>query len=101
MLREMYEMNPARCLKVGDKFIGWGFPVWIVAELSANHGQDYNEAEKLIWTAWECGADAVKLQTYTPDTMTLALTREEFQLGGHPLWKGRTLHDLYSEAYTP
>jgi N-acetylneuraminate synthase len=75
--------------------------VYIVAELSANHGQDFDQAVRIIRAAHAAGADAVKLQTYTPDTITLRSDRPEFRIGGGTLWDGRTLHDLYGEAYTP
>jgi len=75
--------------------------VYVVAELSANHGQDFDQAVRLIHAARDAGADAVKLQTYTADTMTIASDRECFRIAGGTLWDGRTLYDLYSEAYTP
>jgi len=80
--------------------IGPDHPVYIVAELSANHSQDYGRAEELVHTAAAAGADAVKLQTYTPDTMTIDCDAEEFRIRD-TIWEGRTLYDLYAEAYTP
>ena len=80
--------------------IGPGCPVYIIAELSGNHRQNFAEAVKLVHAAKEAGADAVKLQTYTPDTITLQCSRPEFKID-HGLWKGKTLYDLYQEAYTP
>src|SRR5262249_7740286 len=88
-------------MNIGSRHIGFGTPVYIVAELSANHNQDCDQAVKIIRAAYEAGADAIKLQTYTPDTITIACDREEFRIGGGTLWDGRTLHDLYGEAYTP
>lgn len=88
-------------IRVGDSFIGPGYPVYVVAELSANHRQQFDEAVKLIKAAKEAGADAVKLQTYTPDTMTIESERPEFQIGGGTLWDGKTLYNLYAEAYMP
>jgi pseudaminic acid synthase len=76
-------------------------PVYVIAELSANHNQDYDQAVRIIHAAKDSGADAVKLQTYTPDTITLRSDREEFKIGGGTLWDGRTLYELYGEAYTP
>ena len=76
-------------------------PAYIIAELSANHGQDFDEARRIIDAAHAAGADAVKLQTYTPDTMTIASERPEFLIGAGTIWEGRTLHDLYAEAFTP
>jgi len=85
----------------GSRHIGWGEPVYIVAELSANHNQDFEQAVALIHAAKEAGADAVKLQTYTPDTLTIPSDKEYFRIGGGTLWDGRTLYDLYGEAYMP
>ncbi len=81
--------------------IGPGFPTYIMAELSANHNQDFEKAVKIVYAAKEAGANAIKLQTYTPDTITLACDREEFRVSGGTLWDGRTLHDLYAEAHMP
>ncbi len=81
--------------------IGIGHKVYIIAELSANHHQDFEQAVRLIHTAKEVGADAIKLQTYTPDTITMRSDREYFRVGGGTLWDGKTLHALYGEAYTP
>lgn len=88
-------------VKINDRPIGPGQSVYIVAELSANHRQEYKAAVKLIEAAKESGADAVKLQTYTPDTMTIECDRPEFRIGGGTPWDGKTLYDLYSEAYMP
>ena len=73
---------------------------FIVAELSANHGHRLDLALESVRAAREAGADAIKIQTYTPDTITLNCSREDFQVKG-TLWDGRTLYDLYQEAYTP
>jgi len=75
-------------------------PVLVIAEMSANHGQDYDQAVRIIHAAHAAGADAVKLQTYTPDTITLDCDNEYFRIKG-TIWEGRTLHELYGEAYTP
>jgi pseudaminic acid synthase len=88
-------------IHIGRREIGPNQPVYIIAELSANHRQQYDEAVKLIRAAKEAGADAVKLQTYTADTMTINSDRPEFKISGGTLWDGRTLFDLYGEAYTP
>ena len=72
----------------------------IIAEISANHGQDLNTAVKLIKKAKECGADGVKFQTYTPDTLTIDINNRYFKLN-HPKWRGQTLYQLYKKAYTP
>src|SRR6266567_3183305 len=88
-------------IQIGRREVGAEHPAYIVAELSANHNQDFNQAVKIIRAAKEAGADAVKLQTYTPDTITIRSNREEFRIGGGTLWDGRNLHELYGEAYTP
>ena len=75
-------------------------PPVVVAELSGNHNQNLDTAVELIRLAAQCGANAVKLQTYTADTLTLPSTREEFIVRGG-LWDGRSLHDLYQQASTP
>jgi pseudaminic acid synthase len=86
---------------IGNRKIGPGRPVYIVAELSANHNQDFERAVEIIHAAKAAGADAVKLQTYTPDTITIDCDRECFRIDGGTLWDGRTLHELYGEAHTP
>jgi N-acetylneuraminate synthase len=88
-------------LQLSGRTIGHGQPTYIIAEISANHNHDYNQAVRIIHAAHEAGADAVKLQTYTADTITIAGTQDYFRVGGGTLWDGRTLHDLYAEAYTP
>jgi len=75
--------------------------VFIIAELSANHGHDINIAKETIKAAKESGADAIKVQTYTADTLTIDCHNEYFKLDSGTIWDGRTLYDLYSEAYTP
>jgi pseudaminic acid synthase len=88
-------------INLGARLIGAGSPVYVIAEMSANHGQRFEQAVRIVEAAKEAGADAVKLQTYTPDTITLSSSREWFQVRGGTLWDGRTLHQLYEEAYTP
>jgi pseudaminic acid synthase len=88
-------------IRIGNRCVVSGRPAYVVAELSANHGQDFARAIRIVEAAKEAGADAVKLQTYTPDTITIACDRREFRIGGGTLWDGRNLHDLYVEAYTP
>jgi len=91
----------ASYIEINGRKIGSGYPAYIIAELSANHRQQFDEAIRLIEAAKEAGADAVKLQTYTPDTLTIKCNAPEFQIGGGTPWDGKTLHDLYSEAYMP
>ena len=88
-------------IEIGGRRVGSGEPVYVIAELSANHRQNYDQAVRIIQAAKEAGVDAVKLQTYTPDTITIRSDREYFKIGGGTLWDGRTLYDLYGEAYTP
>lgn len=88
-------------LKIGNRLIGPGQPVFIIAEISANHNQDIDQAIQLIRAAKKAGADAVKSQAYTPDTLTIRSTKKYFQISGGTLWDGTTLYDLYSKAYTP
>ncbi len=74
--------------------------VFIVAEVSANHGKSLSRALAMIREAKKCGADAVKFQTYTPDTLTLNLNKAPFMIR-HPKWGGQSLYRLYRDAYTP
>lgn len=88
------------CINVNGRYIGPGRATYIVAEMSANHGQNFDQAVRIIEAAKQAGADAVKVQTYTPDTMTIACDNDYFRIKG-TIWEGKTLHDLYSEAFTP
>jgi len=90
-----------RHIEIADRQIGPGNPVYVIAEMSANHGQDFDQAVRIVHAAKEAGADAIKLQTYTPDTMTIDCENEYFQIGKGTIWEGRVLHELYGEAYTP
>jgi len=92
-------MNPS--FSIGAKKIGDRSPVFIIAELSANHNHCKKIAIESIKAAKEAGADAIKLQTYTPDTITLDCDNEYFQINHGTLWDGKTLYELYKEAYTP
>lgn len=87
-------------MQIEEHKIGQGNPTFIIAEMSANHHHDFEQAVKIIEAAKESGADAIKLQTYTPDTMTIDCANEYFQIKG-TIWKGKKLYDLYGEAYTP
>lgn len=88
-------------IQIGNRYVGEGEPTFVVAEMSANHLQDYDRAEAIIRAAKEAGADAVKLQTYTADTITIDCDNEYFQITQGTIWDGRTCYDLYKEAYTP
>lgn len=85
---------------INGRSVGTNHPPYIIAEISANHNGAIETAQRLIAEAKKAGADAVKLQTYTPDTITLRSDRPEFLIEGG-LWHGRTLYDLYAQAYTP
>lgn len=88
-------------IKIGTREIGENQPSFIIAELSANHNGSLDVAIETIRAAKRAGADAIKLQTYTPDTMTIDEDNKYFQIDGGTLWDGKTLYNLYGEAYTP
>jgi len=88
-------------ITIGNRKIGKDYPVFIIAELSANHNQKFNLAVKTIKAMKEAGADAVKLQTYTPDTITIDCDNKYFKIKQGTIWDGKTLYNLYKEAYTP
>jgi len=89
-----------KTINIDGRLIGEGQPPYIVAELSANHNGDIKRAFQSIEMAKKMGADAVKIQTYTSDTLTIDCNKEDFQIKGG-LWDGYTLYNLYGEAYTP
>ncbi|MFA6963157.1 MAG: pseudaminic acid synthase [Patescibacteria group bacterium] len=88
-------------LKIGNKTIGDGAPAFIVAELSANHGNKFEIAADTVRAMRDSGADAVKLQTYTADTITLNCDNDYFKIKQGTIWDGKNLHKLYEEASMP
>jgi pseudaminic acid synthase len=89
-----------KSITIQDREIGINFPPYVIAEMSANHNGSLENALLLIEEAKKAGADAVKIQTYTPDTITLNSKSEDFLINGG-LWDGRYLYELYQEAHTP
>ena len=89
-----------KIIEIGGRKIGVNYPPFIVAELSANHNGDLQKALDTMTMAKKCGVDAIKLQTYTPDTMTIDCDKDEFQIK-EGLWNGYKLYDLYRWAQTP
>jgi pseudaminic acid synthase len=94
-------MKARNLIRIQNRFIGEGYPVFIVAELSANHLQDYKLAVQTIKAIKKAGADAIKLQTYTPDTLTIDCRNKYFRIRQGTLWDGKTFYELYRQAYTP
>ena len=89
-------------IKVGNRYIGPNHPPFIIAEMSGNHNQSLDRALEIVDSVASSGAHAIKIQTYTPDTMTINLNEREFHIDNkESLWKGKSLYDLYGEAYTP
>ncbi len=87
--------------KIGTRTISPTSPTFIVAEISANHNQDFHRAVEIVHAAKKAGADAIKLQTYTADTITIDCDDPCFQINEGTIWDGTTLYKLYQEAYTP
>lgn len=90
-----------RKIRIGNRIVDENSPAFIVAEMSANHNMDFHRAAAIIRAAKDAGADAVKIQTYTADTITLDSDAPCFQITQGTLWDGTTLHQLYQTAYTP
>ena len=88
-------------MKIANNEIGANQPTFIIAELSANHMNDFDVAVKTIKAMKEAGADAVKFQTYTPDTITIDCDNEYFQIKQGTIWDGQVLYNLYEDAYMP
>ena len=87
-------------IKIKDRLIGDGYPAYIIAEMSANHSGSIERAKEIIREAKRCGADCVKIQTYTPDTLTIDCHNRYFQVE-NGTWEGENLYSLYGKAYTP
>lgn len=87
-------------IKVGNRYIGEGCPAYLIAEMSANHAGSLERAKEIIHAAKESGADCVKIQTYTPDTLTIDCSNRYFQVG-NGTWEGENLYQLYGKGYTP
>jgi N-acetylneuraminate synthase len=94
-------MQGNESIRIGKREVGPGRPAYLIAEMSANHNQDFQEALRIMRAAKESGADAIKIQTYTPDTMTIDSRAASFIIGKGTPWEGRNLYELYGEAYTP
>ena len=90
-----------KIFNIKNRSIGARYESYIIAEMSANHRQSFESALELVHAAKQAGADAIKLQTYTPDTLTISSRRPEFLIGKGTLWEGRNLYELYGEAFTP
>lgn len=87
-------------IKVNGRVIGQGYPAYIIAEMSANHAGSMERAKEIIYAAKESGADCIKIQTYTPDTLTIDCDNEYFRIK-NGTWNGENLYKLYGKAYTP
>jgi len=87
-------------IEINNRKIGTGYPPYVIAEMSANHNGDIENAFRIIEMAKNSGADAVKLQTYRPDTITMDMNTDEFMIHGG-LWDGQSLYQLYESAYMP
>jgi pseudaminic acid synthase len=88
-------------ISIAGRKVGAGEAAYVIAEISANHNHSLDEALTLIELARDCGADAVKIQTYTPDTLTIDCDNEHFRIGRGTIWEGKNLFRLYGEAFTP
>lgn len=95
-------MTDPKAIDIGGRLIGREYPPFVIAEMSGNHNQSLERALEIVEAAARTGAHALKIQTYTPDTMTLDLAEREFFIADkNSLWEGKSLYQLYGEAYTP
>ncbi len=88
-------------IRIGNRIIGPQRPVYVIAEMSANHNQDYDRAVEIVKAAKAAGADAIKLQTYSADAHTIDSSKTEFKISGGTAWDGKTLYGLYGDACMP
>lgn len=88
-------------MMIDGRAVGGDAPCYVIAEMSANHNHSYDEAAEIIQRAKEAGVDAIKIQTYTADTITMDSDKADFQITQGTIWDGTTLYKLYQEAYTP
>ncbi len=91
----------SKTIRIGKRIVGDEQPTYIIAEMSANHLQNYERAKNIILAAKKAGADAIKLQSYRPDTITIDCQGEEFMATKGSLWEGQNLYQLYEKAYMP
>lgn len=94
-------MSSDNTIIIGKKKIGPGHPVFIIAEMSCNHNQDFQKALDIIDAAADAGVDAVKLQTFKPEVITIDSDKEYFKINVNDAWRGQTLYGLYKQVYTP
>lgn len=95
-------MSNSTEIKIAGRAIGFGYSPFVIAEMSGNHNQSIERALEIVEAAAKTGAHALKIQTYTPDTMTLDMDEREFHISDpNSLWAGKSLYKLYGEAYTP
>lgn len=93
--------DETRYIDIAGRRVGAGSPVYVIAEVSGNHNGSYDRAVRILEECAAAGVDAVKLQTYTADTLTIDSDNDIFKVGDNNTWAGRTLYDLYEEAHTP
>ena len=93
--------DKTRYIDIAGRRVGAGSPVYVIAEISGNHNGSYDRAVRILEECAAAGVDAIKLQTYTADTLTIDSDNDIFKVGNNNTWAGRTLYDLYEEAHTP
>lgn len=97
---QVLRMENTKYIELNGRRVGDGYPAYIIAEMSGNHAGSLEHAKEIIHAAKEIGADCIKIQTYTPDTMTIDCHNEYFNITKET-WAGENLYDLYKKAYTP